>query len=52
MRKYVSKLDIHKSMGPDGLHPRMMRELANVTTNPFSITFEMLWQLRGKLPND
>ena len=27
----LGKLDIHKSMGPHGVHPQGLRELANVT---------------------
>lgn len=40
-------------MEPNRMHPRMMRKLANITTNPFSTGFEMLWRLwGGKLPYD
>ena len=28
-------LDTHRSMGPDGIHPRVLRELAEVLTKPF-----------------
>lgn len=39
--EYLSKLDICKPMGPDGMHPQMLRELADVMAvldNPWSVT--------------
>jgi len=44
----LSNLDIHKSMGPDGIHPRMLRELVEVIARLFSITGK-LWGM-GELP--
>ncbi|KAK4827438.1 hypothetical protein QYF61_017995 [Mycteria americana] len=38
-RKYVSKLDIHKSMDPDGMHPEVLRELTDVIARPLLIIF-------------
>ncbi|KFQ30312.1 hypothetical protein N332_10395, partial [Mesitornis unicolor] len=44
-------LDIHKCMGPDGIHPRVLRELAEVLTKPLSIIYQQSW-LTGEVPVD
>ncbi|KFQ12409.1 hypothetical protein N330_12757, partial [Leptosomus discolor] len=44
-------LDAHKSMGPDGLHPRVLKELAGVLTKPLSIIYQISW-LNGEVPVD
>ncbi|KAK4810586.1 hypothetical protein QYF61_007323 [Mycteria americana] len=36
-------LDTHKSTGPDGIHPRVLRELAEVLTKPLSILYQQSW---------
>ncbi|GAB0180778.1 hypothetical protein GRJ2_000543100 [Grus japonensis] len=33
-------LDTHESMGPGGIHPRVLRELAKVLTKPLSIIYQ------------
>ena len=37
----LRKPDAHKSMGPDGLHPRVLKELADVVAKPL---FVIIWQ--------
>ncbi|KFW78873.1 hypothetical protein N305_03995, partial [Manacus vitellinus] len=47
----LSHLDPHKSMGPEGIHPRVMRELAEELTKPLSIIYQQSW-LTGEVPDD
>jgi len=44
VRDGLSKVDTHKSMGPVGLHPRVLRELADGIAEPLSIIFERSWR--------
>ncbi|KAK4819370.1 hypothetical protein QYF61_001649 [Mycteria americana] len=44
-------LDSHKSMGLDGIHPRVLRELAEVLTKPLSIIYQQSW-LTGEVAAD
>jgi len=43
VREHLNKLDVHKSMGPEGMHPRVLRELVGVTGRSFFIVFERSW---------
>ncbi|KFV78073.1 RNA-directed DNA polymerase from mobile element jockey, partial [Struthio camelus australis] len=51
VRDLLSRLDIHKSMGPDGMHPRVLRQLADVIARPLSILLERSWR-SGEVPED
>ncbi|KAK4824449.1 hypothetical protein QYF61_015764, partial [Mycteria americana] len=44
-------LDTRKSMGPDGIHPRVLRELVEVLTKPLSILYQQS-RLTGEVPAD
>ncbi|CAM4560907.1 unnamed protein product [Caretta caretta] len=47
----LEKLDEHKFMGPDALHPRVLKELAYVIAEPLAIIFENSWRSRV-VPDD
>jgi len=51
VRDHLSNPDAHKSMGPDGTHPRVLRELADVIAEPHFIIFERSWRT-GEVPED
>ncbi|TRZ08015.1 hypothetical protein HGM15179_019091 [Zosterops borbonicus] len=51
VRELLSCLDVHKSMGPDGIHPRVMRELADELVKPLSIIYQQSW-LTAEAPDD
>ncbi|RMC10255.1 hypothetical protein DUI87_13057 [Hirundo rustica rustica] len=51
VRELLKCLDIHKSMGPDGIHPRMMRALADELAKPLSIIYHQSWLTGEVLDN-
>ncbi|KFR03735.1 RNA-directed DNA polymerase from mobile element jockey, partial [Opisthocomus hoazin] len=51
VRDHLSNLDAHKSMGPDGMHLQVLRELADVVAEPLSVIFERSWRT-GEVPKD
>ena len=43
LREDLSKLVICKSMGPGGMHPQMLWEMADVIARPLLIIFDLSW---------
>jgi len=51
VRDHLSNMDAHKSMGPDGMHPRALMELEHVIAETLSIIFERSWRT-AEVPED
>ncbi|KFP34547.1 RNA-directed DNA polymerase from mobile element jockey, partial [Colius striatus] len=51
IKDLLAKLKTHKSMSPDGMHPRVLRELADVVVKPLSVIFEQSWRT-AEVPED
>jgi len=51
VREHPAKINAHKSMNADGIHPHLLRELAEVIAELLSIIFERSWR-KGKVPED
>ncbi|KFP62549.1 RNA-directed DNA polymerase from mobile element jockey, partial [Cariama cristata] len=51
VQDHLRNLKVHKSVGPDEMHPWVLRELVDEVAKPLSIIFEKLWQF-GEAPTD
>ena len=50
IKKSILQLKVSKAPGPDGLHPRLLKELAQQLARPFEVFQLSLRQ--GKVPSD
>ncbi|KFW10830.1 hypothetical protein N326_05458, partial [Eurypyga helias] len=51
VREHLRNLKVHKSMGPYGIHPHVLKELADGVAKLLSIIFEKMWW-SGEVPTN
>ncbi|XP_074674231.1 BTB/POZ domain-containing protein 9 isoform X2 [Strix aluco] len=51
VQEHLKNLKVYKSMGPDEIHPWILKELADDVARPLSIIFERSWQ-SGEVSTD
>ncbi|GAB0189105.1 mitochondrial enolase superfamily member 1 [Grus japonensis] len=51
VRDQLYQLNVHKSMGSDGIHPRVLKELVDIMTGPFSVIYQKSWESE-EVPTD
>ena len=51
VNELLCHLGTYKSMRPDGIHPRVLREQVEELAKPLSIIYQQSW-LTGKVPDD
>ncbi|KAK4823199.1 hypothetical protein QYF61_027208 [Mycteria americana] len=51
VRDQLYQLNVLKSMCPDGIHPRALKELVDVMAGPLSIIYQRSWE-SGEVPAD
>ncbi|KFW03022.1 hypothetical protein N326_11892, partial [Eurypyga helias] len=50
-QEHLRNLKVHKSMGPDGIHLRVLKKQVDEVEKPLSVIFEKSWQ-SGEVPAD
>ncbi|KFP46474.1 RNA-directed DNA polymerase from mobile element jockey, partial [Cathartes aura] len=49
VRDQLYQLNVHKSTGPDAIHPRVLKKLVDVTAGPLLTIYQRSWE-SGEVP--